>query len=81
MQAEAELEIATPKDAVTPAPTIPAHELLGDLFLAQARPTDALAAYRRSLELYPTVSTVSSARRGRHGRRPMPAPRAHTMKG
>ena len=53
MQAAAELEVATPKHAVTPAPTIPAHELLGDLLLAQSRPADALAAYRRSLELYP----------------------------
>jgi tetratricopeptide (TPR) repeat protein len=53
MQEAAALEVSTPKHAVTPAPTLPAHELLGDLFMAQQRPADALAAYRRSLELYP----------------------------
>jgi tetratricopeptide (TPR) repeat protein len=49
----AELEAGTPKPAVTPAPTLPASELLGDLLLEQKRPAEALAAYRRSLELYP----------------------------
>lgn len=49
----AALEVATPKPAVTPAPTIPAAELLGDLLLAQGRAAEALVAYRRSLELYP----------------------------
>jgi tetratricopeptide (TPR) repeat protein len=49
----AELEAATPKHAVTPGPTLPAHELLGDLLLEQKRPAEALAAYRRSMELYP----------------------------
>ena len=53
MRDAAELEAATPKHAVTPAPTLPAHELLGDLLMAQRRPAEALAAYRRSLELYP----------------------------
>lgn len=53
MQEAAALEVSTPKHAVTPAPTLPAHELLGDLLMAQERPADALAAYRRSLELYP----------------------------
>ena len=38
---------------MTPGPTIPASELLGDLLLAQGRPRDALAAYHRSLKLYP----------------------------
>ena len=47
------LELATPKHAVTPAPTLPATELLGDLYLAQKRPRDAVRAYRRALELYP----------------------------
>jgi tetratricopeptide (TPR) repeat protein len=49
----AELETDTPKPAVTPAPTLPALEQLGDLLLEQKRPAQALAAYRRSLELYP----------------------------
>jgi tetratricopeptide (TPR) repeat protein len=53
MRRAAELEADTPKPAVTPAPTIPAYELLGDLLLEQNRPADALAAYRRSLQLYP----------------------------
>jgi tetratricopeptide (TPR) repeat protein len=53
MREAAELETATPKHAVTPGPTLPGYELLGDLFLEQAKPTEALAMYRRSLELYP----------------------------
>jgi tetratricopeptide (TPR) repeat protein len=53
MREAAELESSTPKHAVTPAPTLPAYELLGDLFMDQKQPADALAAYRRSLELYP----------------------------
>ncbi len=53
MQQAAALEVSTPKHAVTPAPTLPAYELLGDLHMEQKRPADALAAYRRSLELYP----------------------------
>jgi tetratricopeptide (TPR) repeat protein len=53
MQHAAELEVATPKHAVTPGPTLPAHELLGDLLLELKRPAEALEAYRRALELYP----------------------------
>lgn len=53
MQEAATLETSTPKHAVTPAPTLPAHELLGDLWMAQGQPARALVAYRRSLELYP----------------------------
>lgn len=53
MTEAAELEAATPKHAVTPAPTLPAFELLGDMLLAQERPDEALAAYERSLQLYP----------------------------
>lgn len=49
----AELEVATPKHAVTPGPTLPSYELLGDLLLEQAHPAEALVAYRHSLELYP----------------------------
>ncbi|HUF35675.1 MAG TPA: hypothetical protein VMN37_06975, partial [Gemmatimonadales bacterium] len=50
LERAADLETGTPKPAVTPGPTLPAHEQLGDLLLDQKRPADALAAYRRSLE-------------------------------
>jgi tetratricopeptide (TPR) repeat protein len=53
MEQAAQLERSTPKHAVTPGPTLPAEELLGDLFLEQKRPGEALAAYRRALEQYP----------------------------
>jgi tetratricopeptide (TPR) repeat protein len=53
MREAAEIEASTPKHAVTPGPTLPAHELLGDLLMEQKRPAEALAAYKRSLELYP----------------------------
>ena len=47
------LEESTPKHAVTPAPTLPASELMGDLLMAHSRPVEALAAYEQSLGLYP----------------------------
>ena len=53
MREAAELEATTPKHAVTPGPTLPAYELLGDLLLELDRPADALAMYRRSLEHHP----------------------------
>jgi tetratricopeptide (TPR) repeat protein len=53
MKQAAELETSTPKHAVTPAPILPAYELLGDLWMEQKQPAKALEAYRRSLELYP----------------------------
>jgi tetratricopeptide (TPR) repeat protein len=53
MREAAELEASTPKHAVTPGSTLPAHELLGDLLMEQMQPAEALAAYKRSLELYP----------------------------
>jgi len=53
MREAAELEDSTPKHAVTPGPTLPARELLGDLLMEQKRPAEALAAYKRSSELYP----------------------------
>jgi len=49
----AALEAATPKHAVTPGPTLPAEEQLGDLLLLQDRPAEALAAYERALKAYP----------------------------
>jgi tetratricopeptide (TPR) repeat protein len=64
MREAADLEASTPKHAVTPGPTLPAYEQLGDLLMEQKRPADALAAYRRSLELYPKRfnSLVGAAR-------------------
>ncbi|HKZ77406.1 MAG TPA: hypothetical protein VJ124_03715 [Pyrinomonadaceae bacterium] len=53
MREAAEIETSTPKHAVTPGPTLPAYELLGDLLMDQKRSAEALAAYKRSLELYP----------------------------
>jgi tetratricopeptide (TPR) repeat protein len=53
MREAAALEAATPKPSVTPGPTLPAHELLGDLLLEEKQPAEALVAYRRALELYP----------------------------
>ena len=41
------------KHPVTPGPLIPSRELLGDLFLANARPAEALAAYERTLQKEP----------------------------
>jgi tetratricopeptide (TPR) repeat protein len=53
MRQAVDLEAATPKHAVTPGPTLPSHELLGDLLLEQGKGAEALAAYERSLALYP----------------------------
>jgi tetratricopeptide (TPR) repeat protein len=53
MQQAVELEGATPKPPVTPAPTLPASELLGDLMLELRRPQDAVIAYRQSLQRFP----------------------------
>src|SRR5262249_25565553 len=64
MQHAVELETATPKPAVTPAPTLPASALLGDLFLTLGRPGEALAAYEKSLQTFPHRfnSTIGLAR-------------------
>lgn len=53
LQEAVDLEATTPKHAVTPGPTLPALELLGDLFLEQKRGGEALQAYQRALALYP----------------------------
>jgi tetratricopeptide (TPR) repeat protein len=53
MREAADLESSTPKHAVTPGPTLPAHEQLGDLLMERKQPAEALAAYRRALELHP----------------------------
>jgi hypothetical protein len=62
-----DLEETTPKHAVTPGPTLPAEELLGDLLMEQTRPADALAAYQRSLRLYPKrFNSLVGASRAAH---------------
>jgi tetratricopeptide (TPR) repeat protein len=53
MREAAELEASTPKHAVTPGPTLPADELLGDLLMEQENPAAALVAYQRATERYP----------------------------
>ena len=60
----AELEFATPKHPVTPAPTLPTQELLGDLLMELGNPDRALEAFNRSMELYPKRfnSTLGAAR-------------------
>ena len=64
MQEAVHLEAATPKHAVTPGPTIPALELLGDLHFEQKRYREALEAYQGSLAAYPHRynSVLGSAR-------------------
>lgn len=53
MRQAAALEAATPKHPVTPGPTLPAEELLGDLLMEQGNAAAALAAYQASLSRYP----------------------------
>jgi tetratricopeptide (TPR) repeat protein len=53
MRQAVDLEVATQKHPVTPGPTLPAYELLGDLYMEQKNPSEALGAYQKSLELYP----------------------------
>ena len=53
MREAADFEAATPKHPVTPAPTLPASEQLGDLLREQKQPAEALQAYQWSLRLYP----------------------------
>src|SRR2546423_2035389 len=53
MEEAVALEESTPKHAVTPGPTLPARELLGDLLMEQNQSARALTAYQRTLELYP----------------------------
>ena len=53
MQEAVELEGSTPKPAVTPAATLPASELLGDLLIELGRPAEAADAYRAALQRFP----------------------------
>lgn len=67
LQEAAELETSTPKHAVTPGPTLPAYELLGDLLMEQKAPAEALVAYRSSMELYAKrFNSVLGAARAAH---------------
>jgi tetratricopeptide (TPR) repeat protein len=67
MNQAAALEVATPKHPVTPGPTIPAYEQLGDLLTELKQPAEALAAYERSLELYPhRFNSLVGAARAAH---------------
>jgi hypothetical protein len=53
MRAAADLEDSTDKHPVTPAPVVPARELLADLLLEQGRPAEALREFEASLETNP----------------------------
>lgn len=67
MREAAALEESTPKPPVTPAPTLPAQELLGDLLLEQKNYAEARAAYQRSLQLYPKrLNSLRGLMRARH---------------
>ena len=49
----AKREDATEKSAVTPGPIVPAHELLGDMYLDLRRFRDALAHYQECMKKEP----------------------------
>lgn len=67
MTEAAEVEAATPKHAVTPGPTLPAHEQLGDLLMDQKQAASALVAYRQSLQAYPKrFNSLLGAARAAH---------------
>ena len=68
MREAAALEALTPKHAVTAAPTIPANEWAGDLYMLLNRPALALAEYERALELYPgRFNSLAGAARAARG--------------
>ena len=78
MREAAELEAATPKHAVTPGPTLPAREQLGDLLMDQHQPAAALDAYRASLERQPRrFNTLLGAARAAAAAGDMNASRAY----
>ena len=49
MREAATREDATEKGAITPGPLAPARELLGDMYMQLARPTEALVEYQQTL--------------------------------
>jgi len=67
LKGAAELEASTPKPPVTPAPTLPAAELLGDLYTEHQDYAEALEAYQLALEAYPNRfnSLLGAARAAR----------------
>ncbi len=67
MRQATELEAITPKHPVTPGPTVPALELLGDLLFEQKKLGEALVAYRSTLARYPNLfnSVLGAARAAR----------------
>ncbi len=67
MREAVELENSTPKAPVTPGPTLPALELMGDLLMEQNQLSEALVSYRRSLKLYPNrFNSLLGAARAAH---------------
>ena len=78
MREAVELELATPKHAVTPGATLPAYELLADLLMEQQRSAEALATYERSLGLYPRrFNSLLGAARAAHASGDDARARAH----
>jgi tetratricopeptide (TPR) repeat protein len=53
MIASADIENNTEKHPVTPGEVLPARELLGDLLMAMDKPSEALVAYEKNIELSP----------------------------
>ncbi len=53
MREAAEIEVSTPKHAVTPGPILPGHELLGELLSRHGNEEAALSAFKTSLTHYP----------------------------
>jgi predicted Zn-dependent protease len=53
MRAAADLEDSMDKHIVTPAPMLPARELLGEMLLALKQPAEALAAFEASAKREP----------------------------
>ncbi|HEY5948111.1 MAG TPA: hypothetical protein VIV40_21595, partial [Kofleriaceae bacterium] len=64
LQQAVDLEGSTPKPPVTPAATLPAAEVLGDLLLEAGHAEEAVAAYRLALQRFPRRfnSTLGLAR-------------------
>jgi tetratricopeptide (TPR) repeat protein len=67
MRSAAALERTVEKHPVTPGALLPPNEALGDLLMDLDRPTEALAAYRASDEIWPgRYNTLLGAARAAH---------------